>query len=55
MPRDPREIYDLLLAASQTSAVVEEVIIGVTWTLCQAEAIGLCMSPAYPTDRKSVV
>lgn len=49
MPRDPREIYDLLLAASQTSAVVEEVIIGVTWTLCQAEAIGLCMSPAYPT------
>lgn len=49
MLRDPHDIYELLLAASQTSALVKEVMIGVTWTLCQADAIGLCMSPAYPT------
>jgi len=45
----PREIYNLLLDSSQTTALVEEIIIGLTWTLCRAEGIGLCMSPGQPT------
>ncbi len=46
---NPREIYDLLLDSSQTETKVREIIIGLTWTLCNAEGIGLCMSPAIPT------
>ncbi len=46
---NPREIYDLLLDSSQTATTVREIIIGLTWTLCRAEGIGLCMSPAIPT------
>lgn len=45
----PREIYDLLLDSSQTETQVKEIIIGLTWTLCKAEGIGLCMSPGTPT------
>lgn len=45
----PRKIYDLLLESSKTDAVVEEVIIGLTWTLCRANGIGLCMSPGQAT------
>ena len=45
----PREIYNLLLDSSQTETKVREIIIGLTWTLCNAEGIGLCMSPAIPT------
>lgn len=45
----PREIYDLLLDSSLSDAVVQEIIIGLTWTFCKAEGIGLCMSPAQPT------
>lgn len=45
----PRHIYDLLLQASQRAAPVREVIIGLTWTLCQAEGWGLAMSPGVPT------
>lgn len=49
MKTHPREIYDLLLQASRSDAIVQEVIIGLTWTLCRAEGIGLCMSPGQPT------
>jgi hypothetical protein len=49
MKLHPREIYDLLLEASQSQATVEEVLIGLTWTSCRAEGIGLCMSPGQPT------
>jgi uncharacterized protein len=45
----PREIYDLLLESTQTDAVVREIVIGLTWTYCQVEGIGLCMSPGQPT------
>lgn len=45
----PREIYNLLLDSSQTETKIREIIIGLTWTLCNAEGIGLCMSPAIPT------
>jgi uncharacterized protein len=45
----PREIYNLLLESSQTDALVREIMIGLTWTLCCSEEIGLCMSPGQPT------
>ncbi len=46
---NPKEIYDLLIDYGQTNTPIEEIIIGLTWTLCKAEGIGLCMSPAIPT------
>jgi uncharacterized protein len=45
----PQEIYNLLLKSSQTNALVREIIIGLTWTYCQADGIGLCMSPGQAT------
>ncbi len=45
----PSEIYDRLLKASQTNAQVQEIMIGLTWTFCRSDGIGLCMSPAQPT------
>ena len=45
----PRNIYSLLLEASQSTSPVKEVLIGLTWTLCQADGIGLTMSPGQPT------
>jgi hypothetical protein len=45
----PREIYDLLIDSSKTQIPVEEILIGLTWTMCKAEGIGLCMSPGTPT------
>lgn len=46
---DPREVYDLLLDYAISAARVEEVFIGLVWTLCRGEGIGLAMSPALPT------
>lgn len=45
----PQEIYSLLLEASQSTTLVKEVVIGLTWTLCQGNNMGLAMSPAQPT------
>jgi len=45
----PREIYDLLLDYAKGSEVVREVLIGLTWTLCRTENIGLAMSPGTVT------
>lgn len=45
----PREIYDLLLDSSRISTPVQEIIIGLTWTLCRIEGMGLCMSPGTVT------
>ncbi len=45
----PQEIYNLLQKSSQTNALVREIIIGLTWTYCQADGIGLCMSPGQAT------
>ncbi|MBF2021604.1 MAG: DUF364 domain-containing protein [Hydrococcus sp. C42_A2020_068] len=45
----PQEIYDLLLDYGNTNAQIREVLIGLTWTLCQTESIGLCMSPGTTT------
>lgn len=46
---NPREIYDLLIDYGCVETQIAEVLIGLTWTLCQAEGIGLCMSPAIST------
>jgi uncharacterized protein len=46
---NPQKIYDLLLDYGNLQTQVSEVIIGLTWTLCQAEGIGLCMSPGTAT------
>ncbi len=46
---NPREIYDLLLDYATTDTQIKELTIGITWTLCQAEAMGLCMSPGFAT------
>lgn len=45
----PREIYDLLLDNARSSELVKEVLIGLTWTLCRTENIGLAMSPGTVT------
>jgi len=45
----PRQIYDILLDYSNTTDEIQEIIIGLTWTLCQVQGIGLCMSPGIPT------
>ncbi len=46
---NPRQIYELLLDYSNSQTKVKEVLIGLTWTLCQGEGIGLAMSPGIPT------
>jgi len=46
---NPSEIYSILLNYGNSTTPIKEVIIGLTWTLCEAEGIGLCMSPAIPT------
>ena len=46
---DPRQIYDLLIEKSSAQTPIRDIIIGLTWTLCQADGMGLCMSPAIPT------
>ena len=38
----PKEIYDLLLEYSNTNTPIKEILIGLTWTLCETEGIGLC-------------
>lgn len=45
----PRTIYDLLKDASCSTTSTQEVLIGLTWTLCQADGMGLAMSPGQAT------
>ncbi|NEP06839.1 MAG: DUF364 domain-containing protein [Okeania sp. SIO2G4] len=45
----PKEIYDLLLDYGNTNTPIKEILIGLTWTLCETESIGLCMSPGTVT------
>ena len=44
----PYEIYDLLQDYAGGVETVREVIIGLVWTYCEAEACGLAMSPGIP-------
>ena len=48
MPK-PYEIYDLLQDYAASADTVREVMIGLVWTYCEAEACGLAMSPGIPT------
>jgi uncharacterized protein (DUF4213/DUF364 family) len=45
----PYEIYDLLQDYAAGAETVREVIIGLVWTYCEADAVGLAMSPGIPT------
>ena len=44
----PDEIYDLLQDYAGGAEAVREVLIGLVWTYCEAEACGLAMSPGIP-------
>lgn len=44
-----QQIYDLLLDHSNSNTAIQEVLIGLTWTMCNAQGIGLSMSPGIPT------
>ncbi len=46
---NPWEIYDLIQDQLASDAVIEELLIGLTWTLCRSQGIGLAMSPTIPT------
>jgi uncharacterized protein (DUF4213/DUF364 family) len=43
------EIYDLLQDYAGSPSPVREILIGLVWTYCEAEATGLAMSPGTPT------
>ncbi len=45
----PYEIYDLLQDYAGGSEAVRAVVIGLVWTYCEAEAVGLAMSPGILT------
>ncbi len=45
----PQEIYHLLRSQVSGNVKIRELMIGLTWTYCQADGIGLCMSPGIPT------
>lgn len=46
---NPRQIYEILLDYGNSQTLVKEIIIGLTWTLCSGEGVGLCMSPGIAT------
>lgn len=46
---DPFEIYDLLQDYASSPEPVRAVVIGLVWSYCEAEAVGLAMSPGIPT------
>lgn len=48
---EPKRIYELLLDACSSASVVDDVLIGLVWTLCRNSdnGIGLAMSPGVPT------
>lgn len=46
---NPYEIYDLLQDYASSPSPVREVLIGLVWTYCEADAVGLAMSPGIPT------
>lgn len=45
----PREIYRLLRGSVPNGKHVSELIIGLTWTYCRVDGVGLCMSPGIST------
>ncbi len=47
------EIYDLLLDVSTDEYMIEEMVVGLTWTFCKTESVGLAMSPVSWNDPSS--
>jgi len=47
----PKRLYELLLDACSSAALVDELVIGLVWTLCRNSdnGTGLAMSPGIPT------
>jgi uncharacterized protein (DUF4213/DUF364 family) len=48
----PKYVYELLLDHCSSDAVVDNLLIGLVWTLCQSRdktSTGLAMSPGFPT------
>lgn len=46
----PWEVYERLLSAVNADEAIDEVLIGLTWTLCRtASGVGLAMSPGLAT------
>jgi len=43
------ELYDLLQDYAADSGQAREILIGLVWTYCEADAVGLAMSPGVPT------
>jgi uncharacterized protein (DUF4213/DUF364 family) len=43
------DFYEWLLETAPTDSEVQEVVIGLTWTLCRSKGWGLAMSPGTPT------
>ena len=48
-PRGPWDLYDRLLGTVSPEPEVQEVVIGLTWTLCRSTGWGLAMSPGTAT------
>lgn len=48
---DPKRIYELLLDYCSSAAAVDNLMIGLVWTLCESsnKSTGLAMSPGYAT------
>lgn len=45
----PYELYDLLQDYAAGAEAVREIVIGLVWTYCEAEAVGMAMSPGIAT------
>ncbi len=45
----PARIYELLLDYARTQTLVTEINIGLVWTVCKAQQLGLAMSPGIAT------
>jgi hypothetical protein len=45
----PAQIYELLLDYAASDTQVTELSIGLVWTVCKAQQLGLAMSPDIPT------
>lgn len=47
--KNPWSVYDLLLDKADSTGVIEELILGLTWTRCRVKSTGLAMSSPIPS------
>lgn len=40
------DLYDMLIARSHSRARVRSIMLGLSWSVCRAEGLGLCFSPS---------